>query len=218
MGRTLTDPRPVATFADLDLQCLDCFAAMLVHLLPTGLVVGLVGTLGAGKTRLTQAIASEFEIDPADVTSPTFTLLQTHAGSHPSGQPLTLHHLDAYRLVDEDEFLELGVEELFEASASAPQPAWTIVEWADRVADVMPRNTLWLNLTVQPQQAPGVSQHPGISQHPGNSQNSGGLQQNVSDTSLRRIDVFCHDGDLIEAMELVAEQFAALVSPDVPVE
>ena len=185
---------------------------MLVHLLPTGVVIGLVGTLGAGKTRLTQAIASEFDVDPADVTSPTFTLLQTHAGSHPSGQPLMLHHLDAYRLADEDEFLELGVEELFEASASAPQPAWTIVEWADRVADVMPLSTLWLNLAVQPQQVSSVSQHSGVPQNPGQ------LQQDVCDIRLRRVDVFCHDDDLIEAMELVSEQYAALVSPDVPVE
>ncbi len=84
-----------------------------------------------------QAIARAAGIDSADVTSPTFTLLQSHQGS------LTLHHLDAYRVADEDEFLELGVEELFDDAAS-----WTLVEWADRVRDVMPTETLWVEIKI----------------------------------------------------------------------
>lgn len=108
--------------------------------------VGLVGTLGAGKTRLVQSIAAAAGIDPAEVTSPTFTLLQTHVGQKTPGTELTLHHLDAYRIADEDEFLQLGVDELFEQPA-----AWTIVEWADRVAEVMPPETLWVTLHLEPE-------------------------------------------------------------------
>jgi tRNA A37 threonylcarbamoyladenosine biosynthesis protein TsaE len=47
----------------------------------------------------------------------------------------------------EDEFLGLGVYELFE-DPEAPK-AWTIVEWADRVGDVMPRDTLWIEITIE---------------------------------------------------------------------
>ena len=103
------------------------------------LTIGLVGTLGAGKTSLVQAIAAAAEIDKADVTSPTFNLLQTHQGS------IRIHHLDAYRLADEDEFLELGVEELFE-----DEQAWTLIEWADRVRSAMPLDTIWINIRVDP--------------------------------------------------------------------
>ncbi len=71
------------------------------------------------------------------MTSPTFTLLQTHRGR------ITLHHLDAYRLADEDEFLELGVDELFE-----DDQAWTLIEWADRVESVMPADTLWIEIKI----------------------------------------------------------------------
>ncbi len=123
-------------FCNLDLPGIDRLARALVSRLPNHLVIGLVGTLGAGKTSLTQAIARAAGIDASDVTSPTFTLLQTHHGK------FTLHHLDAYRVADDDEFLELGVAELFE------QPAWTIVEWADRVEGVMPADTLWLNIEI----------------------------------------------------------------------
>jgi len=117
------------------MPAIDVFARRLVQQLPRNLVVGLSGTLGAGKTTFVQAIARAAQIDVAEVTSPTFTLLQSHQGS------IVLHHMDAYRVNDEDEFLELGVEELFEQS-----DAWTLVEWAERVADVMPANTLWLRI------------------------------------------------------------------------
>ncbi len=130
--------KTIATLPGLDLASIDPLAAAMVARLPRQLVIGLVGTLGAGKTALTQAIARAAGVDAAEVTSPTFTLLQTHRGR------LTLHHLDAYRVADEDEFIELGVEELFEEPES-----WTIVEWADRVENVMPPDTLWLKLTIE---------------------------------------------------------------------
>lgn len=108
-------------------------ANAMVDVLPTQLTVGLVGTLGAGKTTFVQAIARAARVDVDEVTSPTFTLLQSHQGT------VRLNHLDAYRVVDEDEFLELGVDELFE-----DQDAWTIIEWADRVSSVLPVSTLWM--------------------------------------------------------------------------
>lgn len=125
----------------LDLKDLQDLANRLVQCLPSRLTIGLVGTLGAGKTTLVQAISSAMGVDRAEVTSPTFTLLQSHRGG---GQ--TLHHLDAYRVADEDEFLELGVEELFDQ-----EQAWTLIEWADRVEGVMPKNVLWLELRIDPQ-------------------------------------------------------------------
>jgi tRNA threonylcarbamoyladenosine biosynthesis protein TsaE len=132
---TQTDSSGTLTFASLDLPAISRFARQLVHLFPRNLVLGLVGTLGAGKTTLVQAIADAAGMDVAEVTSPTFTLLQTHSGT------ITLHHLDAYRVADEDEFLQLGIDELFDQ-----ENAWTLVEWADRMETVMPRETLWLNL------------------------------------------------------------------------
>jgi tRNA threonylcarbamoyladenosine biosynthesis protein TsaE len=120
----------------LDLDGIQRLAGAMLRHLPARSVIGLVGTLGAGKTTLIQAIARAAGIDSADVTSPTFTLLQTYHGR------ITIHHLDAYRIADDDEFLELGVEELFDAEA------WTLIEWADRVRDVMPPATLWIQMRI----------------------------------------------------------------------
>lgn len=133
----MTDGSASISVESLSLAGLERLAGSMLRHLPTPLVIGLVGTLGAGKTTLVQAIARQAGIDCADVTSPTFTLLQTYRGS------ITLHHLDAYRIADEDEFLEIGVEELFEQ-----QDAWTLIEWADRVRKVLPVETLWVELKI----------------------------------------------------------------------
>jgi tRNA threonylcarbamoyladenosine biosynthesis protein TsaE len=98
----------------------------LADALPGGTVVALIGTLGAGKTRLVQAFAAAHGVPRDAATSPTFVLVNEYRGRLP------IYHIDAYRLRDEDEFLELGPEEYFDSAGV------TFIEWADRVADCLP--------------------------------------------------------------------------------
>ena len=58
----------------------DALGAALAEVLPEGTTVALCGTLGAGKTRLVQAIAAAVGIDRRDVLSPTFVLIGEHHG------------------------------------------------------------------------------------------------------------------------------------------
>lgn len=117
------------------------FGAALARVLPPGTVVALNGTLGAGKTRLVQAVAKAVGIDPRDVVSPTFVLVHEYAV--PNGKPVpTIYHFDAYRIKDDDEFLQLGPEEYFESDG------WTFIEWAERVERCLPRDHLKLELDV----------------------------------------------------------------------
>src|SRR5688572_16392277 len=99
--------------------------AALAAVLPDGTTVALCGTLGAGKTRLVQAVAKACGVT-GEVVSPTFTLCHEYQGER------TIYHLDAYRVRDDDEFLQLGVEEYFDS------PALTFVEWGDRVINCLP--------------------------------------------------------------------------------
>jgi len=108
----------------------------LARVLPPGSVVSLCGTLGAGKTRLVQAVARACGVEPRAVTSPTFVLIQEYQGHRP------VYHLDAYRVRDEDEFDELGPEEYFEGDGI------TLVEWADRVEPCLPRDRLDVRIEV----------------------------------------------------------------------
>ncbi|MDZ4820187.1 MAG: tRNA (adenosine(37)-N6)-threonylcarbamoyltransferase complex ATPase subunit type 1 TsaE [Planctomycetota bacterium] len=117
----------------------DRFGAALASVLPAGAVIALNGTLGAGKTRLVQAIAKGVGVPSRDVVSPTFVLL--HEYPVPAGGLVSMiYHLDTYRLRDEDEFLQLGPEEFYESGG------WTIIEWAERVARCLPREYLRLDV------------------------------------------------------------------------
>ncbi len=108
----------------------DRFGAALAAVVPPGTTIALSGTLGAGKTRLAQAIAAACGVDRGEVVSPTFVLCQRYQGDR------TIYHLDAYRLKDDDEFRELGPEEFFESDGL------TIIEWADKVAHCLPEERL----------------------------------------------------------------------------
>ncbi len=114
----------------------DRFGEALAAALPSGTTVALLGTLGAGKTRLVQAIAAALGIERGEVLSPTFVLCQKYDGRLP------IYHLDAYRLRDEDEFRELGPEEFFDS------PGLTFVEWADKVPDALPDERVEIEIEV----------------------------------------------------------------------
>lgn len=99
----------------------------LAECLPEQCIVLLNGTLGAGKTRLVRAFATACGVAAGDITSPTFTLWQTYSADR------LIHHLDAYRIADEDEFDGLGVFEVFDDSAVI------FIEWASRVMESIPQ-------------------------------------------------------------------------------
>ncbi len=112
------------------------FGERLAGVLSPGAMVALVGDLGAGKTLLVKAIAAAFDVPADQVSSPTFTLIQEYAGRVP------LRHCDTYRLRDPDEFLDLGLDELFARDGIA------LVEWADRVSHLMPRDVLKIQIEI----------------------------------------------------------------------
>jgi tRNA threonylcarbamoyladenosine biosynthesis protein TsaE len=121
-----------------DLASTQKFGRRLGKALFPGAVVALVGQLGAGKTRLSAAIAEGLGIaDGRIVTSPTFVLVQEYEGGR-----LPIYHFDAYRLGSEAEFLDLGASEYFESNGVC------LVEWADRVSTCLPNEHLCVELSV----------------------------------------------------------------------
>jgi len=114
----------------------DRFGAAVAECVPDGTTIALSGTLGAGKTRLVQAVAAACGVERQDVVSPTFVLCQEYHGRR------RLVHLDAYRIADDDEFLQLGVDEYFDSSAIV------LIEWAERVAACLPPEYLEITIEV----------------------------------------------------------------------
>lgn len=106
---------------------------LLGMLLGPGDVVCLIGDLGAGKTSLAQGLARGLGVND-QVTSPTFTLINEYKGRLP------LYHMDLYRLEGADELADLGYEEYVYGDGV------TVMEWADRVMEALPRERLDIKL------------------------------------------------------------------------
>ena len=101
-------------------------------------VIALVGDLGAGKTTFTQAFAVALGV--ADkVASPTFVILKIYelkkgiAFRH-------FAHIDTYRLVSPKELLHLGFDKLVK-----DKDAIVVIEWADRVRELIPKDAIWIS-------------------------------------------------------------------------
>ena len=103
-------------------------------LLQPGDVVCLSGDLGAGKTTLVQGVAMGWgSLD--QVSSPTFVLVNAYR--RPDGH--CLYHLDAYRLQNALEAEDLDVDLMLDTGP-------LVIEWPERIQEVLPPDRLWINL------------------------------------------------------------------------
>lgn len=99
-------------------------------------VILLDGNLGAGKTVFTKGLAAGLDINPADVTSPTFTLVNEHTGR------MQLIHLDLYRLPDGvNAALGIGLGEIL------LQKAIVVIEWSEKLGNYTMANSYKVKIT-----------------------------------------------------------------------
>jgi N-acetylmuramate 1-kinase len=132
----LADDRATALFGEdllLALQIGDC--------------VALYGDLGAGKSTLSRALIRALAGDPdLEVPSPTFTLVQSYDLKIP------VAHFDLYRLSDESELDELGLEE-------ALAEGICLIEWPIKAGRALPKNRIELHLAFEPDGGRSLSIH-----------------------------------------------------------
>lgn len=101
--------------------------------LKVGDVVCLYGDLGFGKTTFTKGIAEGLGISTR-IISPTFTIIREHAVKNHESRIMKLVHVDLYRVENEKQIAELGIEEIL-----ADQSSIKILEWAKKAHDLLPK-------------------------------------------------------------------------------
>jgi tRNA threonylcarbamoyladenosine biosynthesis protein TsaE len=111
----------MATFTSHSPQETEAFGEELGRRAAAGLVIGLCGDLGAGKTSLVRGLARGLGI-VSRVHSPTFTLVNEYTGGR-----LKLFHLDLYRLETPEQLRSAGIEEFLAPDGVA------VIEWAERL-------------------------------------------------------------------------------------
>lgn len=97
--------------------------------------------MGSGKTTFISQLISSFSND-ADVSSPTFGYVKEHETN--LGR---INHFDLYRLESEDEAYDIGIEEYLYGDDIC------LIEWPRKIENLLPENTVWVNIEVAPDQS-----------------------------------------------------------------
>ena len=102
-------------------------------------IIALEGTLGMGKTVFARGVIQALSGNPTEVPSPTFTLLQTY--DTPLG---IVYHFDFYRLKNQMEAYEIGIEDAFYDSIC-------LIEWPEKIGTLLPKNTIHIQFKTTPE-------------------------------------------------------------------
>ena len=94
------------------------------------------GEMGAGKTTLISKLCNLLDIQ--HVASPTFSIVNTYL----SKQYGDVYHFDFYRLKDENEALDIGIEELLDSGNIC------FIEWAEKIHNLLPDKFVRVDIIV----------------------------------------------------------------------
>lgn len=102
-------------------------------------VYAFFGEMGAGKTTFISALARELGVDDDIAASPSFAIANEYRSASTAE---LIYHFDMYRLDSIDEALDLGFEDYLDSGALC------LIEWPERVADILPDDTVRVDITV----------------------------------------------------------------------
>lgn len=108
-------------------------------------VVAFHGEMGAGKTTLIREVCRQLGVDPQEVNSPSFSIVNVYSpvqrkGSAEDGGPEAVYHFDFYRIRSVEEAFDFGYEEYFFGGSLC------LVEWPEKIAELIPEDALHVHL------------------------------------------------------------------------
>lgn len=106
-------------------------------------VITFNGGLGAGKTTFTRALCQYLGVKDV-VSSPTFSLINEYVFEEEQGKNRLIYHSDWYRIADEEEAINAGIEDMLQH-----KDAYCIVEWAERAPGLLPEHYLEVNFVLE---------------------------------------------------------------------
>jgi tRNA threonylcarbamoyladenosine biosynthesis protein TsaE len=133
------------SFISKSSQATTKFGQSLAQKFVGGEVLALVGDLGAGKTCFSQGVAQGLGIK-RKVNSPTFVVMKVYDLKNQKGIK-KFCHIDAYRLTSSADLIAIGALDYLNRTDTV-----TVIEWAERVKDLWPKNTCLINIKHQTEQ------------------------------------------------------------------
>lgn len=116
-----------------DIDEIDAFAELFITKLVGPSCIAFSGEMGTGKTTIITALLKKLGVENTQ-GSPTYSIIQSYL--LPNNE--NCYHLDAYRIENETEAFQIGLEELFEENA------YFFVEWPEKIVNFLPINTIWV--------------------------------------------------------------------------
>jgi tRNA threonylcarbamoyladenosine biosynthesis protein TsaE len=104
------------------------------------LVIAFHGEMGAGKTTLISALVHHLGVKDG-VSSPTFSIINAYALPEDKGGGI-IYHMDLYRLKDEEEVVQAGVEDCLYSGSIC------LVEWPEKAAGLLNDSTVHVEISV----------------------------------------------------------------------
>ena len=95
------------------------------------------GEMGSGKTTLIKEIVKQLGVEEV-ASSPTFSLVNEYH----SDKGEIIYHFDFYRIENEEEAFDIGVEEYFYSDH------WCFIEWPEKVENLLPLESVAIRLTI----------------------------------------------------------------------
>ena len=123
-----------------DLESIDSAAREFLAAVHGNRLIAFFAPMGAGKTTFTTAICRALGVKADAVSSPTFAIVNEYR----TGDGKPVYHFDFYRIAKASEALDIGLYDYLDSGALC------LMEWPENVEELLPDETLRVNITVQP--------------------------------------------------------------------
>lgn len=123
------------------LQDIPSAAVEFVKAMGDATVYAFHGEMGAGKTTFIAQLCRALGVEDDVANSPSFSLINEYRSEETAE---LIYHFDLYRLESLEEAFDIGVEDYFDSGAVC------LIEWPERVADILPDDTVWVDIAVNP--------------------------------------------------------------------
>lgn len=121
---------------DYSLAQISTIASEIIQIVPNKVLL-FYGAMGSGKTTLIKEIAKQLGVLEV-ASSPTFSLVNEYI----SNKGETIYHFDFYRIDNEEEAYDIGIEEYLYSDA------WCFIEWPNKVENLLPLESVAIHISI----------------------------------------------------------------------
>lgn len=135
------------------LEALPAAAKQFIGEMDDATVFAFTGEMGAGKTTFIGELCRQLGVSAEETNSPSFAIINEYRSETTAE---LIYHFDCYRLENEQEAIDIGAEDYFDSGALC------LIEWPEKIENLLPDDTVVVNVTVNADGSRTLTVTPGI--------------------------------------------------------